>query len=347
LKIWFDVLTPKQTLFFESMAGRLGKRHTVLCTSRNYREASGLAKVRRFKADVIGRHGGGSVSSKLDAGIERMGLLSPKIRRFGPDLTISFCSPDAARVSFGLGIPHIGFSNAPHSVAVMRLSVPLLTKLLIPRHIPKSEFAKYGIGSRDIISYNAMDEFLIIKNKTVPSRLPRMRLGRQKTVLFRTYEAQASYIPRHTDIAGIIDGLLKGLPDCNLVVLGRYDDEIRALKKRYAGRNLTVLDRVVDSRAILAVTDLFVGSGGTMTTEAVLRKIPSISYQAAPHPDEEYLVGKRLLIRAKTPDRIVGEAARLLQGTNADLKKRAARFVSGMTDPYQALKSAMRLVKST
>lgn len=345
MKIWFDILTPKQTLFFESMVGRLGKRHTVLCTSRNYREASGLAKIRGLKTDAVGMYGGAEISSKLDAGIRRMAMLSPKIQRFEPDLAVSFCSPDAARVSFGLGIPHIGFSNTPYARAVMKLSVPLLTKLLIPKHIPKSEFAKYGIRSKDIIQYNAMDEFLIIKNRTVPSRLPKMGPGRQRTVLFRTYESQASYVSRHTDTARIIDGLLRGLPDCNIVVLGRYDDEVRALKKKHAGRNLTVLDQVVDSRAILSVTDLFIGSGGTMTTEAVLRKIPSISYQAMPNPDEGHLVGKGLLVRARTPGRIVQEAARLLQGNNADLKKRAARFVSEMTDPYPVLESAIRLVK--
>ena len=50
MKIWFDVLTPKQVLFHESFVDRLKKKHhTVLCTTRDYREATELAKIRNFK----------------------------------------------------------------------------------------------------------------------------------------------------------------------------------------------------------------------------------------------------------------------------------------------------------
>ena len=145
LKIWFDILTPKEILFFESMVCRLGKKHTILCTSRNYREVNELGKIRNLVLEPVGRFGGGKLSGKLDAGIDRMRLLSKKIQEFAPDLAISFCSPDAARISFGLGIKHIGFSNSPHHEAAMRLTIPLLTKLLIPSYITKKEFSRYGI----------------------------------------------------------------------------------------------------------------------------------------------------------------------------------------------------------
>ena len=56
---------------------------------------------------------------------ERMGLLTRKMKKFSPDLGISFCSPDAARVTFGLGVKHIAFSDMPHARIQMKLTIPL------------------------------------------------------------------------------------------------------------------------------------------------------------------------------------------------------------------------------
>ena len=64
-----------------------------------------------------------------------MGKLSRKIKAFSPDITISFCSPEAARISFGLGIKHVAFCDSPHADAVMRLTLPLIQKLLIPKQL--------------------------------------------------------------------------------------------------------------------------------------------------------------------------------------------------------------------
>jgi len=153
LKIWIDILTPKQVLFFEPLIKKLSKKHELLCTSRDYREATELAKIRKLDVRIVGRHGGGEKAGKLLANINRMSSLLKIIQKFNPRLTISFCSPDASRISFGLGIKHIAFCDSPHADAVMRLTLPLIQKLLIPWIIPKKEFVKYGIESKNIIPY--------------------------------------------------------------------------------------------------------------------------------------------------------------------------------------------------
>ena len=152
MKVWFDVLTPKQLLFFEPMIKRIKKNHTVLCTSRDYQQVMQLAKIRGLKLKIIGKHGGTKRHDKLNASLHRSKSLSLRIKQFSPDITVSFCSPEAARVSYGLGISHICFSDSPHATAVMRLVVPLVQKLLIPWIIPKKEFTKFGIDAKDILS---------------------------------------------------------------------------------------------------------------------------------------------------------------------------------------------------
>ena len=72
MKIWIDILTPKQLLFSEPIVEKLGKKHDLLCTSREYDEVSKLAKIRDFDLVFVGKHGGGDRETKLKASIDRM-----------------------------------------------------------------------------------------------------------------------------------------------------------------------------------------------------------------------------------------------------------------------------------
>ena len=78
MKIWIDILTPKQLLFSEPIVEKLGKKHDLLCTSRDYEEVSKLAKIRGFNLIFVGKHGGGDKKTKLKASIDRMEKLSKK-----------------------------------------------------------------------------------------------------------------------------------------------------------------------------------------------------------------------------------------------------------------------------
>ena len=165
MKIWIDILTPKQLLFSEPIIEKLGQKHDILCTSREYNEVTKLAKIRHFDLIFVGKHGGGDKKSKLKASIERIEKLTKKINKFKPDVVISFGSPEAARISFGLGIKHIMFCDSPHANAVMRLTLPLIQKLLIPYVIPKKEFSKFGINEKNIVQYKAIDAKVTIQRK--------------------------------------------------------------------------------------------------------------------------------------------------------------------------------------
>ena len=131
MKIWIDILTPKQLLFSEPIIEKLGQKHEILSTSREYNEVSKLAKIRHLKLIFVGKHGGGDKKNKLSASIDRLEKLSNKIKKFEPDVVISFGSPEAARISFGLGVKHIMFCDSPHANAVMKLTLPFIQKLLI------------------------------------------------------------------------------------------------------------------------------------------------------------------------------------------------------------------------
>jgi len=314
---------------------RLKKDHTVICTSRKYREVMHLAKIRRLKVIIAGRHGGAEKYGKLNASISRMDRLSRVIKEISPDILISFCSPEAARIAYGFNIKHIAFQDSPHAEAVMRLTIPLVQKLLIPWIIPKKEFTKFGIDERNIISYKAIDAAVIAKRK-ISKKYSLPLDNRKKTILIRVEEEQAAYSSKNDRITSIIKAISEEFKDSNIIVLGRYSSQIKFLKKRF-GEKITILNKVVDGKKLLDDCNVFVGSGGTMTAEAALLGIPTISYNAVPNFIEKYLVRKRLVVRENSPVLMISIIKRFLSGVDKKTKLKAKKILTQMEDPYQKL----------
>jgi predicted glycosyltransferase len=334
LKIWIDVLTPKQLLFAESIIEELSKKHQILCTSRSYEEVSKLAKIRNFDLIYVGKHGGIKKSTKLEASFTRMKKLIPIIYKFTPELTISFCSPEAARISFGLGIKHIAFCDSPHASSVMKLTVPLIQKLLIPWIIPKKEFSKFGIQEKDIIPYKAIDAFVTLKRRTIQERNPFIKSDK-KNILIRMDEEEAAYATKSKNIIPIIIELVKTFDGENIVILGRYEKQIKELKNRF-GKKVLVLKMSFDGKTLLENTDVFIGSGGTMTAEAALMGLPTISYNAVPNIIEKFLVKKDLVRRETNPRKIIKILEKAFKSSK-EYKIRAEKFSSLMEDPIEKL----------
>ena len=336
MKIWIDILTPKQLLFSESIIEKLGKKHNILCTSREYEEVTKLAKIRDFDLVFVGKHGGADKKAKLEASIDRKRKLSRKIKAFSPDLVISFCSPEAARISFGLGIRHVAFCDSPHADAVMRLTLPLIQKLLIPNVIPKNEFSKYGIDKKNIVSYKAIDAVVTIKRKINQEATLPFKENKRKNILIRVEEEEAAYTSKSSKIIPIIKQIVKEYSEENIVILCRYTKQIQNLQKRI-GKKAKIVKMSFDGKHLLNNTDVFIGSGGTMTAESALMGIPTISYNAVPNIIENFLVKKYLVKRETNPNKISNYIKKIFGSSNNMNQKRAKIIVGQMEDPIQKL----------
>ena len=353
MKIWFDVLTPKQLLFFEPMIKRIKKNNTILCTSRDYDQVTQLTKIRNLKLVIVGKHGGSERHNKLNASLHRTKLLSTRIKKFSPDITISFCSPEAARVSYGLGIPHVCFSDSPHATAVMKLSLPYVDKLLIPWIIPKSDFKNMGIDPRNIIQYKSIDAAQITKRKVFFSCGTDINSRRWKTILIRTPEDEAAYSSKQSDVVDIIKKIKKDFLGCHITVLTRYKKQANLLKKKFsksAQSKFQIVSKVVDGQKMLLDSDVFVGSGGTMTAESALLGVPTISYNVIPNRIEDYLVSKKIVARCMTPNKIAERITHVFQltsyrgeGSERTRRMQIKKFVNSLEDPYPIL---LKTIKS-
>ena len=321
------------------MIKRLKKNHSVLCTSRKYNQVTELAKIRKQKLVIIGKHGGAEKHDKLDASLSRSKLLVKKISKFSPDITLSFCSPEAARISYGLGIKHICFSDSPHAENVMRLVVPLVQKLLIPWIIPKKKFTKFGIDQNNIIQYKAIDAATISKRKI---KNKKKTVGK-RIILIRLEEDEASYSLKKRPIIPIVKEILKEFSGQEIVIMTRYATQKKYLQQIFQ-KKIKILSTVVDSKLLLYNADIFIGSGGTMTAESALLGIPTISYDAVPNIIEDYLVRKKLVMREINPKKMVSVMKKVFKSSNSRRKNRAKKMMSSMEDPYPILLKTMKSV---
>ncbi|MFH0897394.1 MAG: DUF354 domain-containing protein, partial [Candidatus Bathyarchaeota archaeon] len=323
--IWIDILTPKQLYFLGELGRRLEARgHNVFRTTRNYREVNELVKLRGVNALSVGKHGGASLELKLAASGRRVEELSHIISRLKPSLSIAFASPEAARTAFGLGIPHYTINDSPHSTSVARLTIPLSHKLFSPEVIPQKIWVKLGASRDMIVQYRALDPIVWLKSFIPdPSVLYDLRLDDSKPiVVFRAEEAFASYLLGHVSdrepvIIPIINRLLEEYGESvQIIALPRYTEQVSIVRNAFQNR-VIVPKGVVDGPSLLYFSSIFIGAGGTMTAEAAMLGVPTIScYPRKPTIVEKYLMDRKLVLRITDSEKAAKKIINILNDLN-------------------------------
>jgi len=339
-------------MFFKPAIDILKKQNNeILCTSRNYREANELSKIKEMDLLIVGNHGGANLYNKLYESTNRILELSKIIQKYSPELAISFSSPEASRISFGLGIDHLGFNDSPHAEAVARLSIPLLTKLFSPSMIPLSSWTKYGISSKQIIQYNGLDPIAWLRrykgnnNNSIRDIFNKLKIDQsKKSILIRLEESKASYIANKKLIVQpitLVDTIVQHFNEkCNIIILCRYSDQIKEISKRFKNKAIVLTD-VVDGLKLLQNIDIFIGAGGTMTAESALLGIPTISIAPVHFYIEDYLKKIGLIKRASTVSQLISIVNMFLNNEDncKAVEEKARKILNEMEDPVEKLVS--------
>jgi len=351
LKIWFDILTPKQVMFFKPVVDLLREDgHELLCTSRDYREAVQLARIKHLDLKIIGRHGGAGKYEKLYESTDRIFKLADIIKRFEPDTAVTFSSPEGSRVAFGLGIRHIGLNDSPHAESVAKLTIPLMNHLFCPWVIPYNAWFGFGISKNKITKYRALDPAAWLKRYPMSSPpLPSAVTdnleidGQKKIVLVRLEEAKASYIADRKlgSTIFMIDALVKNLSEsANITILCRYEDQLKEIAERYEGR-AHVIQNVIDGTLLISLASVFIGAGGTMTAEASLLGKPTISIAPLHFYVEKYLLSAGLVQRACTSKDLLQLTKKMIIDKKyaEKQKNKAKHILDEMDDPVDKILS--------
>lgn len=348
MRVLIDILTPKQCRFFSILSRRLEEKgFNVYKTARGFREVAQLLEVLNEDAHVVGRYGGASLDGKLEASLDRMMELKKVVQDFKPNLVVSFSSPEAARIAFGLGIPHVAVNDSPHSEAVARLTIPLSSMLFTPWVIPKRAWTVYGIASHRVCKYRALDPAAWLKGFKPDIRvLEELGVERDKPIaVFRLEESQASYLLGR---GGLVEDVAKRVLDefdLQLVIMPRYVEQVRRVEKAFKGKAI-VPRKAVDAASLLYYASILVGGGGTMNTEAALLGVPVVScYPREATYVEKYLKAKGLVYRASNPNEALNLIKRLLdQSEKTRIERVARRLLSSMVNPAEFI--AERIVEA-
>jgi len=345
--IWIDILTPKQGNLFSVLSKRLKKQgYKLVLTTRLYREVNQLLEAHGLKAFTIGKHGGARIEEKLSASAERVAKLAKFIGRRKSDIALSFSSPEAARVAFGLGIPHLCISDSPHAEAVSKLTIPLSERLFTPAVIPKKEWLGYGISAAKIVQYHALDPIVWLRN----FRADRHILiqdgvkSRRKIVTVRLEESSAAYLiarkpEKLLNTVGAIHEMLRNKIEADIVALPRYDYQAEILRREFK-HDVVIPKTMVNGPNLLSFSSVFIGGGGTMTTEAAMLGIPSIScFPRKPTIIEEFLTSSSLVVRETDPVRIARRAMNMLDDETyrRRIRDKAKSLVERMEDPIEVI----------
>ncbi|HIJ99481.1 TPA: DUF354 domain-containing protein [archaeon] len=350
MKVWIDLLTPKQVMLYSKLIPMLEKSgEEVFVTTRDYKETSELLQTKRIEAVVVGKHGGASLEGKLSASIERMREMKGIVAKESPNIALSLSSPEAARVAFGLGIPHICINDIPEATAQSRLSVPLSEKIVAPKLIPKEVWAKYGMPPERVVQYDALDPVAWLRDfKPSDEVLNILELKNEKIITFRTSETNAAYLNESSNgekvlIKPMIVEMSESFPDHRIVVLARYQEQADEIRNMRAKRVL-VPDKVVDAQSLIYHSDLFIGGGGTMTLESALLGTPTLACRPMRTFYEDYVIEKQLVSRTTKED-LFEQASDLIK-RNGEHKRRqrkiAGKMIRSMEDPAEVIANTVR-----
>lgn len=352
MRVWIDVLTPKHALFFEPLYRDLSRDgHELLLTTRTYREAMEALRLKRLRFRVVGEHGGASRYGKLVASGRRVVKLAQLIESWRPNTAVSFSSPEAARVAFGLGVPHVAVNDSPHSWLVARLSIPLSRYVCSPWIIHRNVWLSFGASPDGIVPYRALDAAAWLKrHKPNPAVLKHLSLKKDKPIiLLRTEESFASYLEgKASDEAPVIgpitEEILKRKIDAQIVISTRYGRQAPVLRQKFGDR-VQVIDHIIDATSLIHYSTYFIGSGGTMTVEAALLGRPAISCFPGEKPLYiKYLEKKGLVKTIQSPRDIALRVARTLASDEQrkEQERRGTKLLHEMEDPIKVISGVVK-----
>jgi uncharacterized protein len=300
VRIWIDLSNSPHAPLFAPISSRLqNDGHEVLVTARDNAQTVELAREHWQEVTVIG---GRSLDGRLAKGrgmLQRIGDLAGWARRARPDVALSHNSYGQIVAARRLGIRAVTAMDYEHQPA-NHLAFRLANSILLPAALQGAALRRQGATPRKVRFYDGLKEEIYLGDfEPSPRVLADVGVRRRKgevLVVARTPPSGALYHRADNPLFGQILELVCGRPGVTCVTLCRHPEQRREL----AGlelENLKLPERAVDARSLLHAADLVVGAGGTMTREAALLGVPTVSIFAGRTPAADRWLEQRGALR--------------------------------------------------
>lgn len=310
MKIWYDACTGKHTRYGAAIGKQLrAEGHEFVFTTREHPDTLPLAKLLGEKPIVIGKYNPSTLTSRLQESAERIIEFSKLFDNNKPDIAIAHQSVELCRTAFGLGIPIILTADTPHALAVNRLTIPFAHTVVVSEALPKSFTSAYC--AQRVMTFRGVDEVAWIQG----FKPPNVAEVKKPLIVLRQIESRAAYAKGREDNAKTLAEQLEGLGNVHL--LERYNVKGRAFGEKPV---------FSDSASLVANADLVVSYGGTISREAALQGVPSVTISdMAKTPVNIYLAKKGFPLFITNEKRALGLAKKYL-GKRFDVQGKLAEL---------------------
>ncbi len=279
MKIWFDADNAPHILVMKPIAEEIRKRgHDVIFTARDRSSTCELLDMFGLNYIKIGGVYGAGMLGKVSGTLVRAVKLAAAMR--GSEVVLSFghgsrALPIASRI---LGIPSITMYD--YEWVNPYLFNRFCTKILLPDAIDDNRCKDAGISLSKVSKYPGYKENLYIGNiETDISVAAELGLeADKKKILLRPPAATAHYhFPEADTVLGEILKVLLARDDVQIIWIPRNEQQ-NSLIERGSKADVIVPSKVYSGPTLIDLCDLVIGGGGTMTREAAIMGIPSISF---------------------------------------------------------------------
>ncbi|MHB8861484.1 MAG: DUF354 domain-containing protein [Pirellulaceae bacterium] len=318
MKIWIDLTNSPHVPFFEGLIEELGGDHEILLTCRPLANTIDLLDARRYKYVVVGTHYGASLIRKACGFWIRCFQLWRVLRKKHVDVAISHSSFYSPLVSWILGIPCIYLNDNEHA-AGNRIAFAFATTIMIPESLELAKVVAQGACPKKVIQYPGVKEGIYLWRLMGAHHDGQMKPA---GTFLRTEPRTAQY---YAGSENFMDQLILELVANGRVVVLPRDSVQKEYYRQERFRNVEVPDKPLALSDIFEQCNLFIGAGGTMTREAAVMGIPTVSvYQGDLLDVDRYLIQTRYLLHCPNLKRetlLAAVRAAVRQQPSAELLK--------------------------
>lgn len=273
MRIWIDFSNSPHVNFFEPIIRRLEDEHDLILTCRPLADTVSLLQQKGLQAHVVGRHYGASKIRKATGFWVRVLQLRSFLRERAIDVAISHSSFYSPVVARSLGVKSIYLNDNEHAEG-NRISFLCASRIMVPEFISAGAVKAQWGNPGKLIRYPGVKEGIYLS--ALPSQSADSPVCQTSVpeIFIRPEPWTAQY---YTGEVNFLDELIVGLKERFRVTLMPRGEQQASHYRQSKFAGVLIPEKPIDLIELASRCALFIGAGGTMTREAAVMGIPTIS----------------------------------------------------------------------
>ncbi len=278
MNIWIDLASPPQVLFFKPILDEFARRGIITyVTTREYSQTIQLASRLGIPHEVIGHHGGTSLSGLGISLAKRAYQLRSWVSTKHIDLAVSHNSYAQACASKSKGIPFATIMDFEHQ-PLNHIAFRLADRVIVPEVFPEAMLKKWGARGKTY-KYKGVKEQVYLSDFTSNGNSFKPSEGIHEEQLLVVVRPPASWTAYHRFENTLFETCINSLSkqeDLYILLLPRTEGQREALNLE-SSEALNIAQKTYDGPDLIYHADAVISAGGSMNREAAVLGTPAYS----------------------------------------------------------------------